>query len=146
MLLILILATGMLSQASFFSPGNDALDFSGSRITLTDCDIHNASDKGISCGEESKIIVKNCLVDGSNIGVASKDKSEVWIDNTTIRNVVDGLVAFCKKPEYGPAKIYTNNVIVSKYMNLHLIEEGSNLNFNNREIFGQEKNLAKRFY
>ena len=27
-----------------------------------------------------------------------------------------------------------------------IVSEGSNLNFNNREIFGQQRNLAKRFY
>lgn len=139
-------SSGTIKSTKFIAPGNDAIDFSGSNVTIENCFVVNAGDKSISCGEQSNISIKNCTFEGGNMGVASKDKSEVKIEDSIIKNVTYGLVAFCKKPEYGPAKIYTKNLIVKKYLFLHLIEEESSLNFNKREIFGQEKKLADRFY
>jgi hypothetical protein len=139
-------STGVVSSTHFISAGNDALDFSGSHVLIENTTISDSGDKGISCGEQSQITIKECSVEGGNIGVAAKDNSEVQIDDSEIKYVNFGLVAFCKKPEYGPARIRANNLILKKYIYLHLIEEGSNLEFNNREIFGQERNLAKRFY
>ena len=138
--------TGKIISTKFSSPGNDAIDFSGSEVIVEDCLVKDAGDKSISCGEASTITVRNCELEGGNIGVASKDNSEVFIEDSKIENVAYGLVAFCKKPEYGPAQITTKNILMKKYLFLHLIEEGSDLNFNNRKIFGQERNLAKRFY
>ena len=138
--------TGKIVSTKFLSPGNDALDFSGSTVNVENCLIMEAGDKSISCGEESTIVIQNCKLEGSNIGIASKDKSEVWVEDSSISDVTYGLVAFCKKPEYGPARITTKKLILKKYLFVHLIEEGSNLNFNNREIFGQERKLVNRFY
>ena len=137
---------GTIKTSRFISPGNDALDFSGSSISIENCFVENAGDKSVSCGEQSTINIKNCEFNGCNIGVASKDKSEVHIEDSMIKNVTYGLVAFCKKPEYGPATISAQNLMLKKYLFFHAVEEGSSLKFNNREIFGQEKNLAKRFY
>lgn len=138
--------TGKIISTQFLSPGNDAIDFSGSKVSVLNCTVLNAEDKSVSCGENSKIHIMGCTFDGGNIGVASKDKSKVTIEDSEISNVIYGMVVFCKKPEYGSATIRTNNLILKKYLFIHLIEEGSMLNFNNREIFGQEKNLAGRFY
>jgi len=139
-------STGTIRNTQFESPGNDAIDFSGSQVELSQILVTNAGDKIISCGEESTIRLEDCRFDGARIGIASKDKSKVTIENCQLSNLNYGLVAFCKKPEYGSAdikakKINTNNVVF-----LHLIERGSSLQFNNREIIGQERNLANRFY
>lgn len=138
--------TGTIDSTQFIAPGNDAIDFSGSSIFVQNCNVINAGDKNISCGEDSKISIRNCIFNGGNIGVASKDKSQVSISDSEISNVTYGMVAFCKKPEYGPATIIAENIVLKKYLFVHLIEEGSSLSFNNRKIFGQEKDLAKRFY
>jgi len=138
--------TGKVISTQFISPGNDAIDFSGSNISVQNCTVLNAGDKSISCGEDSRIHITDCTFNGGNIGVASKDKSEVTIENSDISNVTYGFLAFCKKPEYGSATIISENVTFKKYLFLHLIEEGSELSFNNRKIFGQERNLAERFY
>jgi len=138
--------TGKINATRFINPGNDAIDFSGSVVVLNNCSVADAGDKGISCGEASKITVTSSKIDGANIGVASKDNSEVRFMNSEMNNITYGLVAFCKKPEYGPADITVEDLTIKKYLFIHLIEEGSTLNFNRREIFGQERNLASRFY
>jgi hypothetical protein len=81
--------------------GNDALDFSGSKIEIEDCRLENVGDKGLSGGEQSYITVKRVMVNGAEIGIASKDKSEVWCTDVTLKNCNTGLSAYQKKPEYG---------------------------------------------
>ena len=137
---------GYILNTLFNRAGNDALDCSGSMVEAVDCTITNAGDKGVSGGENSQITLTGCVINGANIGVASKDLSTVKIKNSNLSNVTYGLVAFQKKPEYGPAKIISENVLVKKDLFLHAIEEESILTFNNRKIFGQERNLSNRFY
>ena len=43
--------TGVLKNSNFTDIGNDAIDFSGSKIDIINCKINNANDKGISGGE-----------------------------------------------------------------------------------------------
>jgi len=138
--------TGKLSNTKFEKIGNDAIDFSGSIIEISDCDINNAGDKGISGGEQSYLTIKNCDVNDAQIGYASKDKSEITLDNCKVTNSKYGLVALEKKTEYGAAKIITSNFNWKNIITLHLIEKKSSLNLNGKKIEGSEKNVAKRFY
>jgi hypothetical protein len=130
----------------FERPGNDAIDFSGSMIEINGCTITEAGDKGVSGGEGSTLVVKNTNITGSNIGVASKDKSVVSVYNCQISGNVYGLSAYVKKPEYGAAKIVVNDVDFKDNMFLHLIEEESLLIFNKKNINGTARKVAERFY
>ncbi len=137
---------GIILNSVFIRPGNDALDCSGSKVSISGSTITDAGDKGVSGGENSNITISDCIINGANIGVASKDLSTVKVKDSSLKNITYGLVAFRKKPEYGEATIISENVVIKKYLFMHIIEEGSTLTFNNREIFGQERNLANRFY
>tara|TARA_R110001592_G_scaffold58840_1_gene178489 strand:- start:2965 stop:3741 length:777 start_codon:yes stop_codon:yes gene_type:complete len=95
---------GEVIGSTFENTGNDCLDFSGSNISIKDCNVKNAGDKGISCGEQSAVSIENVAIEGAVIGIASKDKSEVTITNITISDCQIGFLAFQKKPEYGPAQ------------------------------------------
>ncbi len=138
--------TGRLESSKFEKIGNDAIDFSGSRIKISDCEINNVGDKGISGGEQSYLTIKNCSVSVANIGYASKDKSEIELINCKVTNSQYALVALQKKPEYGAATIKTSDFSWQNIITLHLIEKKSNLNLNGKNIEGTEKNVAKRFY
>lgn len=138
--------TGTLSNSEFDRPGNDAIDFSGSVINISGCTIEAAGDKGVSGGEGSTLYVANTVINNSNIGIASKDKSLVTVENSKITNCVYGLSAYVKKPEYGAAQLEIKNVDFKKNMFLHLIEEKSTLIFNNKKINGTARNVAERFY
>ncbi|HKJ79926.1 MAG TPA: right-handed parallel beta-helix repeat-containing protein, partial [Prolixibacteraceae bacterium] len=138
--------TGEIVSTQFIRPGNDGLDCSGSFVKVKNCTFAEVADKGVSGGENSTIIISGITINGANIGVASKDLSTVNIEDSEFRNVTYGLVAFQKKPEYGPAEIISQNVNIKKNLFIHIIEEESTLTFNNRKIFGQERNLANRFY
>ncbi len=103
-------------------------------------------DKGISGGEQSYLIIKNCSVNVAKIGYASKDNSEIELDNCSVTNSQYALVALQKKAEYGAATIKTSNFSWQNIITLHLIEKKSNLNLNGKNIAGTEKNVAKLFY
>ena len=138
--------TGTLTTTSFNFVGNDAIDFSTSQIKIDSCSIQNISDKGISGGEGSTLWVSNTTIDKCNIGTASKDLSEVYLSNVTVTNSVYGLVALQKKPEYGAAKLITENFTMSNCETELLIEKGSSVDLNGKIIEGTKKKVAEMFY
>lgn len=138
--------TGILKNSLFNHVGNDAIDFSTSQIKIEDCTIQNISDKGISGGEQSTLWVKNCTIDNCNIGAASKDLSEVSLTNVSITNSKYGLVALQKKPEYGPAKIITQQFTMNNCEVELLIEKNSSVNLNGRVVKGVKEKIAEMFY
>ena len=137
---------GKVINCTFKNIGNDAIDFSGSRVFISDCKMSVIGDKAISGGEHSNLEVSSCSIEKANIGVASKDLSELTLDKITMNTTIYGLVAFVKKPEYGPAKITINNLKMKKNIVFHQIEEGSSLMLNGKKIQGREKKLALKLY
>ncbi len=138
--------TGNLEDSKFLEVDNDAIDFSTSQINITNCEIKNILDKGISGGEDSKLNVSNCTIENANIGVASKDLSIVKLSNVSINNAKYGLVALQKKAEYGSATLETKNLKLENCETKLLIEKGSTLNLNGRMILGDIEKAAEMFY
>lgn len=137
---------GEVLSTTFTNIGNDAIDFSGSQILINNVEISNASDKGISGGENSQLIVKNTNITHSNIGLSSKDLSTVEVINSSVSDCNYGIVLLQKKPEYGPSTMILNNSTINKSKNRYLIEAGSVVIENNDTIQGTEKNVAAIFY
>ena len=118
---------------SFFS-GNDAIDVSGSKINLKQIEIHYTDDKGISVGESSYLNAQNIKIHNSNIGIASKDLSNVQIKDLEIRKSEIGLAVFQKKPEFGPANVnITKGTLYSCNVD-YVLEDRSTLTFNNEKL------------
>lgn len=138
--------TGLLDYTSFDRVGNDAIDFSTSQIHIENCEITNILDKGISGGEGSTLWVKNTNIINCNIGAASKDLSNVSLENVNIENCYYGLVALRKKPEYGAAVLESKKLKLINCQIKHLIEKNSVLNFNGRKIEGTREKVAEMFY
>ncbi|MEA3505559.1 MAG: right-handed parallel beta-helix repeat-containing protein, partial [Bacteroidota bacterium] len=138
--------TGLIDNCTFDNIGNDAIDFSGSKIDIRNCDIASADDKGISGGEQSTLTIENCVITNCNIGVASKDLSNVSVLKSEIRNCNYAFVALRKKPEYGGAKIMARRMKLKNNSSVHLIEEESKLILGTQIVIGKEKNVRTRFY
>ena len=104
---------GRIVNSYFENTGNDAVDYSGSVVTLENLTLINIGDKGISAGEEATLKLKNIDIDGAVIGVASKDLSLVQVENLNMNNCSQGFAAYRKKPEFGGGRIevksYTAN-------------------------------------
>jgi hypothetical protein len=139
-------STGSVLNTEFTNIGNDAIDFSGSEILIEDVQITEAGDKGISGGEDSKLIVKNTNIMRANIGIASKDLSMVKVSHTDIQDCNYGLVLLQKKPEYGPAKMELISTTLAGLKTKMLIEKGSILIIDGDIFEGAETNVADLFY
>ncbi len=125
---------GTIQNAYFYKTGNDAMDFSGSNITVINAVVKDAGDKGVSVGEESNVYIKKIKIDGANIGTASKDLSKLSITFIDLKACNQGFVAFQKKPEYGPSAIVITDYKAEAIRFLHKIEVGSTLELKGKII------------
>jgi hypothetical protein len=139
-------STGSIYNSLFRDIANDAIDFSGSKVTIEDCEIINTGDKGVSCGEKSELLVNNVKINNSNVAVACKDLSRLTISNSLIENSKYSFIALVKKPEYGHAEIHSIKNTFKNIFNGYMIEKGSVIYIDDKPIPGIYKKLAKEFY
>ena len=139
-------SNGLVLNCKFTNLGNDAIDFSGSTITIQDVTIDKASDKGISGGELSHLTVKNTSIRRCNIGIASKDLSIVKVTGTRVLDCNYGLVLLQKKPEFGPGTLIFNQSTIQNPQTEMLIEVGSMVIKDGTEIPGSVKDASNLFY
>jgi len=125
---------GTINKVRFEDTGNDASDFSDSVITIEDCVILRAGDKGISVGEAARVHVKKAWIDGAVNGVASKDLSKLTIDDIMVKNCTNGFAAYQKKPEFGSASIVVKKYRQENVEHLYQIEKGSSLILEGKEV------------
>lgn len=137
---------GIILRTSFDNSGNDAIDFSGSVVTIKDINIKNAGDKGVSVGEDSRIEAENLTIIDSNIGLASKDLSELNALSVIVENCKVGVALFQKKPEFGPAKAVISGLKIKKTKEEFLVEQGSFLEIDGRAVEDKEISLKERLY
>lgn len=128
--------TGLVAHCYFHKTGNDAIDFSTSKVTIRDCKIDGAGDKGISMGEQGNANVLNTTISNAVIGIASKDLSQTIVKNVTLQNCKTGFSAYQKKPEYGHGFIHVYSYSSDNLGSLHKILPGSRLILIDREIKG----------
>ncbi len=129
--------SGRIDHSIIRNPGNDGIDFSGSKILVTDCEIYQAGDKGISVGEESKITIENTIVEGAVIGAASKDLSYLKVKNLQLKDCNQGFAAYQKKPEYGRSTIFVEGYNAENVKYLHTIAPRCTLELNGHVIVGE---------
>jgi hypothetical protein len=104
---------GHISYCSFHDIGGDAIDVSGSELTLSFTNLSAVEDKAVSAGEHSSVVIDNVSISEIGIGIASKDLSSVLVNGTTIAHAKHtALAAFVKKPEYGPATIDADELTI----------------------------------
>ena len=138
--------TGRLTNLTFDTSGNDAIDLSGSSIEIDSAIINNASDKAISCGEASVLRAINIQITDCEVGVTSKDSSDVILTDSNIQNTGIGLMAFRKKSEFGPGDLAASqtNISASKYR--YLLEAGSSIMINRQSQPTNAKDIRFDLY
>jgi len=136
---------GIIQSTIFLNCGNDCLDISGAEAEISDVQITNVGDKGISSGEKSNLYLNNIEIDGAYIGVASKDLSNISIEGIFVSNSEYGFAVYQKKPEFGPASIEAFDAEVSSN-NEYLVETKSKLLINNKIVLGSKKKVYEELY
>lgn len=137
-------AKGTISKTVFINIGNDAMDFSGSLVNITEVSVNGTGDKGVSVGEESQVSIDKIDLKNCNIAIASKDLSSVNLNNVRIYSSNVGLAAYQKKPEFGPSEIRVFNIESMNVTVAHLIEVNSKLSLDDKEIIGTQNKLYER--
>ncbi|NIR49888.1 hypothetical protein GWO43_15355 [candidate division KSB1 bacterium] len=138
--------TGEITNSSFIDCGNDGIDVSGSVVDIHDVFMDGIGDKGVSIGENSQATLNQINIKNTEIAIASKDMSEISIENITLRDCKIGFTCFQKKPEFAAAEIH---VVGSDITNLEipfLVEESSKLTIDGKEIASSRKNIKEILY
>ena len=117
--------TGKINSIEVIDPKNDALDFSGSNITILSAKLSGAGDKALSAGERTSINAQNISITNSFIGVAAKDSSNIKLKNSSINNCEYTFTVYQKKAEYDKAKITVSGSKISG--SKYLLENGCKL-------------------
>jgi hypothetical protein len=138
--------TGNISNSSFINCGNDAVDASASIVEFRDIQMDGIGDKGLSAGERSNVVVNHITITNAEIAVASKDTSEIKIEDIQIDNGVIGFTAYQKKPEFGPASIQATDVKIENVKIPYLIEQTSSLTAEGRYIKPSRDNVKNILY
>ncbi len=134
---------GVVSGCIFDSIGNDAVDLSGSTVTVRACQVMDAGDKAISAGEGSRVEVIELDVINCRRGVVSKDHSEVVAREVSIQGAEVGFAAYQKKPEYGPASMTLTGITVESTPLRFLIEKGSWIGLDGQRFSGRKLEVAR---
>jgi len=122
------------TNTQFIDIGNDGFDVSGSVIRVENVSVNRAKDKGLSIGEHSRGTAKNVTVRGARIGLASKDLSELQVDDARVDDCAFGAVVLQKKPEYGGGVLHARGLTLTNVTTSYLIEKGSTLTLDGEPI------------
>ena len=94
-------SNGEILNSNFKNIQGDAVDFSGSNVKIKKSFFYNIKDKSISAGESSELSIYNCEIQNTGVGIASKDGSIIFIENSKISNYkLYGLMSYQKKSFY----------------------------------------------
>ncbi|MDP6437864.1 MAG: CotH kinase family protein [Gammaproteobacteria bacterium] len=123
--------------------GGDAIDVSGSRVTVIGTHFENVSDKALSVGEKSELDARDVTIGSVGTGAASKDGSRLLLSDAKISNAsFAGLTAYIKKPEYGAAEIVAQNVRIDSAETPVLVQTGSRVQLDGTEQETRDINVA----
>ncbi len=105
--------TGIVRNCTFQDGLADGVDLSGSDVEIVDCTFLRMGDKAISAGEDSTVRVRGGEARDISIGIAAKDRSNVFAEGMTIRNAKNyALAAFIKKPQFGPCTLSVTGLTI----------------------------------
>ncbi|HXV64069.1 MAG TPA: CotH kinase family protein [Vicinamibacteria bacterium] len=126
--------------------GNDGIDVSGSQIELRQVVIDGAEDKALSVGEHSVMRAWDVEIRNAELAVASKDSSEMILENITLSRSTIGFTAYVKKAEFGPASINARGVRMEAVEIPFLVEESSSVIVDGVEAVSSRKNVKDILY
>jgi len=137
---------GVIRGCTFLDSGNDAIDVSGTQVTVARCEVARAGDKALSGGESSRVAIKDLDIRDCRFGAVSKDLSTITGRGLTVRGGRTALAAYQKKPEYGPASLVLEQVHFERVGEEMLIERGSWAMLDGEETRGLELDVAGTIY
>ena len=93
------------------------MDFSFGNYELTNIILKNCGDKAISIGEKSKLAGGEIKIEKALTGIASKDSSDVILNNVLVRQTKDCFSAYRKKQEFSGSILRVKIMRCSEFQN-----------------------------
>ena len=126
---------GSIAHTLFHDLRGNAIEASGSEVSIQDVGLLRIRDVGISAGEGSVLDAADVRVADVAIGIASKDMSRVSVQGITIsRASIAGLAAYLEKEEYGTASIEATDVLFHDRSPRTLCQVGSRILLNDERV------------
>ncbi len=126
--------------------GGDAIDVSGTKISVKGTLIENVSDKALSVGERSFMDANDMHIANVGIAVVSKDGSHISVNKSTIiAPERGGIMAYIKKSEYGSASVEATNI---SFVNTEVearSQKGSSIILNGSKIESADMDVNKLY-
>jgi hypothetical protein len=99
----------------FYGSNSDGIDLGEEcdNVLVENCFINDCTDKGISAGQGSTVLVKNNIIVDCNLGLGIKDLGDVTIDHVTFYSNVKGVACFEKNQGLGGGFATITNSIIS---------------------------------
>lgn len=117
------------------SGSGDAIDLSGSFVTVSKVAMTHIADKGFSIGESSKAHISHSSIKDAWIGLASKDNSEVHVNDSTIsKSNSYAMLAYIKKKNYAPAKIVATKLKLQNNQQDMMVQNKSSIIYDGKKI------------
>jgi hypothetical protein len=138
--------TGSVEDTRFLNIGNDGVDVSGSVVSVKRVAVHGSGDKAISSGEASDVTAEDLDVRDAVVGLASKDRSSLTVTGATLRGCTYPVVAFQKKPEFGPAVVDAKDVEVIDAKGQSLVQAGSKVTLNGAQLVTKHVDILGILY
>jgi CotH kinase protein len=137
---------GRIASCSFVGCGNDAIDVSGTYLEVEGSSVSGAGDKGLSIGESSEAHVRATRVEGAVIGAASKDLSQLALDDVQLAGCRYGLAAYQKKAEFGPSTIRATGLALERVETPYLVEAGSSVEVDGEALAAGARGVYATLY
>ncbi len=94
------ISNALIDNCEFIDSGNDAIDLMTTNAIVTNTKFTNSLDKAISIGEGSNLLAINNYIEGSEIGMQSKDTSQAYIYNSSFISNKKAIDAYHKNWRY----------------------------------------------
>lgn len=126
---------GRVVGGSYETIGGDGIDVSGSDITVENVRLRRVHDKALSIGEGSQARISGAYVDDAGTALASKDASRTEISDSEFEHIRHiAVMAYVKKPEYGPSKITADGITLRDVGRDALAQLGSQVVLNGVDV------------
>lgn len=139
-------SSGTVDATKYVDLGNDAIDTSGSQLTIANIHIIAAGDKALSIGERSTMVGAGIIIEDSAVAVTAKDSSIFTLSDLAIESSDVAFALYNKKPEFGVASGDVTNLTLRGAKKDHLIQVGSQLSLDNKIIKGDLADVEELMY
>ena len=138
--------TGRVLRGSYEKIGGDGIDVSGSDIVVEGPKLRRVHDKALSIGEGSRAKITGAYVEDAGTALASKDASETEISDSEFERIRHiAVMAYVKKPEYGPSKIVADRITLRDVGREGLAQLGSRVVLEGTELTPEDVDVDELY-